>query len=86
MLTESPSGLKRAVMSLKVAAVVAILGSVVLAAEQHKGTEIRPAVAAPTAPASPQNPGSRARDAAADYFAAQVPAPSGRAAESPPTF
>jgi hypothetical protein len=88
MLTESPSGLNRAVTSLKVAAVVAILGSVVLAAERHKGTEIlpEPAAAAQTAPASQQNPGSGAQDAAAVYFPAHFPAPSGPAAELPPTF
>jgi hypothetical protein len=84
MLTESPSGLNRALTSLKVAALVAILGSVVLAAEQHKGTEpvAEPTGAAQTAPASQQNPGSGAQDAAADYF----PAHSGPVAELPSTF
>lgn len=87
MLAESPSGLSRAVTSLKVAAVVAILGSVVLAAEQHKGTEIlaEPTAAAQTAPASQQSPGSGAAEEAAD-FPAHFPAPSGPVAELPPTF
>ncbi len=40
MLNESPSGLNRVVTSLKVAALLTVLGAVVLAAEQRIGPDI----------------------------------------------
>jgi hypothetical protein len=87
MLNESDSGLTRVVTSLKVAALVVVLGSVVLAAEQRKATDTAPGntVAAVVAPAQ-SAPGSVAQAAAAAYFPAQFAAPSGPVEEQPPTF
>lgn len=87
MLTESRSGLSRVVTSLKVAALVAVLGSVVLAAEQRKAPEFVPGQAvAEAAAASQPKPVAGAQEAVADYLPAQFPETSGSAEEQPPTF
>lgn len=85
MLYETPSASSKLVTSLKVAALVTVLGSVVLAAEQRFVSHAAPAPISvtQTAPAS----SSAAPDGAAPYyFPAQFPAPSGEVAEQPPTF
>lgn len=88
MLNESTQGLARFVTSLKVAALVVVLGSVVLAAEQRLATVDLPGqpIAAGTAPASRAAPDGGAQPTATDYFPARFPAPSGTDAEQPPTF
>jgi hypothetical protein len=95
MLHESPSALNRVVTSLKIAAVVTVLGTVVLAAERELATKISPEeiVAADIAPAhlppaakpatAEQAP---AEQAPADYFPSHFPAPKGEPAEPMPTF
>ncbi|HEV3239670.1 MAG TPA: hypothetical protein VG429_04650 [Casimicrobiaceae bacterium] len=88
MLNESPSSLNKVVTSLKVAALLTVLGAVVLAAGQRLGPDISPGVpaAASTVPA-PQSPADGgAQPVATNYFPAQFPAPSGPVAEQPPTF
>ena len=87
MLTESP-GLTRLVTSLRVAALVAILGSVVLAAEQRNSTETLPGptVADQTASASQSKPAGGAQQAAAGYLPAHFRTASGDGADLPPTF
>lgn len=93
MLNESPSALKRIVMSLKVAALVTVLGTVVLAAERQLttevppegiiGTEVTPAQFADPAKSAPAAP---ANNAPTDYFPAQFPEPKGEPAQQAPTF
>ena len=96
MLNESPSALKRVVMSLKVAALVTVLGTVVLAAERQLSTEVSPEgiigtevtsaqVAIPGQPA-PAAPAASEQKAPADYFPSQFPEPKGESAQQPPTF
>ena len=99
MLNESPSALKRLVTSLKVAALVTVLGTVVLAAERQLSTDVSPEeiiatdvapgqVAAP-APSGQSAQAARAaseQNAAEDYFPAQFPEPKGEPAQQPPTF
>lgn len=82
MFNKSPPLSSRFVTSLKVAAMVAVLGSVVLAAEQRNGTE-RPA--APSVAERTATP-SRPQEALADHSLAQLPAPAGPVAQSSPTF
>jgi hypothetical protein len=79
MLNESPSALKRVVMSLKVAALVTVLGTVVLAAERQLSTEVSPEAAPAASAASEQQ-------APTDYFPSQFPEPKGESAQQPPTF
>jgi hypothetical protein len=100
MLNESPSALKRLVTSLKVAALVTVLGTVVLAAErQLSTTEVSPegVVATDLAPAQAAAPAASTSTASAtaapstpstpdDYFPAQFPEPQGEPAPQPPTF
>jgi hypothetical protein len=99
MLNESPSALKRVVMSLKVAALVTVLGTVVLAAERQLATDVSPeeiiatdlapAHVAPPAPAaSTSAPGSAVsvQQTPEDYFPAQFPEPKGEPASQSPTF
>jgi len=88
MLTESSSGMTKFATSLKVAAMVSILGAVVLAAEQQWVTAIPSQESAPSASVTPRdgNAGSAAQQAPSDYFPATFPAPSGPVAEQPPTF
>jgi hypothetical protein len=87
MLNESSSASDRIVTSLKVAALVTVLGSLVLAAEQRLATPISPEQSVATAPALPASTADSAgQQAAIDYFPARFPAPSSEAAELPPTF
>jgi hypothetical protein len=88
MLNVSPSVSSRIVTSLKVAALVTVLGSLVLAAEERMATPISPEQSVPvaTAPAVPASPADRSEWAATEYFPARFPAPSGEAAALPPTF
>ncbi len=86
MLSKSFSGMTRVVMSLKVAALVSVLGAVVLAAEHRLDVAPDAAIARPTI-ASPDSRGERATEQApADYFPAHFPPPSGPVAEQPSTF
>jgi hypothetical protein len=89
MLNETPSATSRLITSLKVAAVVTVLGTVVLAAEQrwagavpHEQTIAAQAATARQTPA----PDGAAQQAAIDYFPARFPAPTGQPAEPMPTF
>ena len=96
MWNESPSALKRIVMSLKVAALVTVLGTVVLAAERQLATDVSPEeiIATDVAPAqvaapaqsAPAAPAASERQAPTDYFPAQFPEPRGEPAPQPPTF
>jgi hypothetical protein len=86
MLTESSSGMTKVVTSLKVAALVSILGAVVLAAEHELA--VPPEQTAASAITAPRDgsANSGAQPAASDYFPAQFPAPSGAVADQPQTF
>jgi hypothetical protein len=88
MLTESSSGMTKVVTSLKVAALVSILGAVVLAAEQQLATPIPPEQTLQSASLTPRDgkTDSAAQQTPSDYFPANLPAPSGPVAEQPPTF
>ena len=88
MLTEHSLGFTKFVTSLKVAALASVLGAVVLAAEHRFAVEVPPdqagaraAAAAVDSKADPAN-----QQAAADYFPAQFPPPSGPVSEPPPSF
>jgi hypothetical protein len=88
MLTESSSGMTKVVTSLKVAALVSILGAVVLAAEHQLPATTPPEQTAPSVRVTPLDgkTDSAAQQAPGDYFPAHFPAPSGPVAEQPPTF
>jgi len=97
MLNQSPSALKRVVLSLKVAALVTVLGSVVLAAERQLSTDVSPEtiIATDLAPAQMPAPRTAAtapvsaapvQQTADDYFPSHFPEPTGEAAQQPPTF
>jgi hypothetical protein len=91
MLKQSPSALKRIVMSLKVAALVTVLGTVVLAAERQLAMGVVPEAVVAAAPAyappvSASAPAIATQQAPADYFPAQFPEPKGEPAQQPPTF
>jgi|HubBroStandDraft_3_1064219.scaffolds.fasta_scaffold2049748_1 hypothetical protein len=88
MLTESSSGMTKVVTSLKVAALVSILGAVVLAAEHELDRVVPAEQTAASAIIAPQDgsANSRVQPAASDYFPAQFPAPSGPVADQPQTF
>jgi hypothetical protein len=96
MLNESPSALSRVVTSLKVVALAAVLGTVVLAAERQLATEVSPeeivaadrapANAAPTLRPTATPAVAPSKQAPADYFPSHFPAPQGEPAEQPPTF
>lgn len=78
-------GMTKVVTSLKVAALVSVLGAVVLAAEHRLEAApdqmvVRASVAA--ADSKADRGGEQAR---ADYFPANLAAPSGPTAEQPPT-
>jgi hypothetical protein len=87
MLNETPSATSRLITSLKVAAVVTVLGTVVLAAEQRLANAVphEQTIAAATARQAP-TPDGAAQQAAIDYFPARFPAPTGQPAEPMPTF
>jgi hypothetical protein len=86
MLSRSFSGMAGVVTSLKVAALVSVLGAVVLAAEHRlevapNATIARQTVAFPDAKAE-----RGAEQAPVDYFPAHFPPPSGPVAEQPSSF
>ena len=86
MLSKSFSGMTGVVTSLKVAALVSVLGAVVLAAEHRLEVAPEPTIARPTV-ASPASKAERGTEQApADYFPAHFPPPSGPVAEQPSTF
>jgi len=85
MRSELFSGMTKIITALKVAALVSVLGAVVLAAEHRLGaapepTDGRPPMAAPDSKAD--RGGGQAKD---DYFRSHFPVPSDRVAERPPT-
>jgi hypothetical protein len=89
MLSETPSASTKIVTALKVAALVTVLGTVVLAAEQrfaaavsHEQTTFAETATAHHAPALD----GTAQQAATEYFPARFPAPTGEPAEPMPTF
>jgi hypothetical protein len=88
MLTESSSGMTKVVTSLKVAALVTILGAVVLAAEQQLAPAIPAEQTVQSASVASQDgkTDSAAQQTRSDYFPANFPAPSGPVADQPPTF
>ncbi|HZI84769.1 MAG TPA: hypothetical protein VFF44_12705 [Casimicrobiaceae bacterium] len=95
MLRKSPSPLRHLVTSLKVAALVTVLGTVVLAAERHRAAQVSPEeiVATDTAPNHVGSQAPSAGSAAAPagvapeaYFPSQFPEPTGEVAAQPPTF
>jgi hypothetical protein len=89
MLNETPSASTKIVTALKVAAVVTVLGTVVLAAEQRLVTAVphEQTIAAGTAMAhQAPAPDGTAQQAATDYFPARFPAPTGQPGEPTPTF
>ena len=81
MLNETPSASAKLITSLKVAALVTILGTVVLAAEQRWAAPAPYEQTIATQTAAPD-----AQQAAVDYFPARFPAPAGQPAEPMPTF
>ncbi|HEV2976730.1 MAG TPA: hypothetical protein VG425_04015 [Casimicrobiaceae bacterium] len=86
MLSKSFSSMTGVVTSLKVAALVSVLGAVVLAAEHRLEVAHEPTIARPTV-TSPESKAERgAEQAPADYFPAHFPPPSGPVAEQPSTF
>lgn len=88
MLTRHLSSrLSKVVTSLKVAALVSILGAVVLAAEHRLDSRIYPEqIAAAATAVSGNAPAASGRQDSDDYFPAHFPAPSGSVADQPPTF
>jgi hypothetical protein len=99
MQKHSPSALRHLVTSLKVVALVTVLGTVVMAAERHLATRISPeeiiatdmAPARMSAPAgTPASAGTPAaapvQQASPDYFPSHFPEPKGEAADQAPTF
>jgi len=90
---ESPSALDRIVTSLKVVALVTVLGTVVLAAERELATKISPEemvaadIGPPHAVSTPKPATATPTESApADYFPSHFPAPKGEPAEPMPTF
>jgi hypothetical protein len=89
MLNENPSASTKIVTALKVAALVTVLSTVVLAAEHRLVTAVphEQIVASESATAHPAGaPDVTAQQAAIDYFPARFPAPTGEPAEPMPTF
>jgi hypothetical protein len=83
MLNATPSALSKIITSLKVAALVTVLGTVVIAAEQRLTAA---STAHTVAASSPVAPATGAQAAVPYYFPAQFPAPKGEVEELPPTF
>jgi hypothetical protein len=94
MLNHSRSALRHVVTSLKVVALVTVLGTVVMAAERHLATRISPeeVIATDMAPARMSSPvgtpasAAPAQQPSADYLPSQFPEPKGEVAEQAPTF
>ena len=95
MLKKPRPVLHHVVTSLKVAALVTVLGTVVLAAERHMAARVSPeeVVATDLAPArlAPSPPASKAaapqaQPAQDDHFPSHFDESKGEVAEQPPTF
>jgi hypothetical protein len=95
MLRKRRRVLHHVATSLKVAALVTVLGTVVLAAERHMATRVAPEeiIAAEVAPARLASPPAalpkapaQAQPAQEDYFPSHFDESKGEAAEQPPTF
>lgn len=87
MLNETASVTSRLITSLKVAAVVSVLGTVVLAAEHRLASAVphERTIAAATTYAAPAADRT-AQQATTDYFPARFPAPTGEPSEPAPSF
>ena len=85
MSSKYPAVWTKVATSLKVAALVTVLGSIVLAAtpRMHTDAPSEGSVAASKVEAAPADSN---RATSSDYFPAQFAAPSGPVAEQPPTF
>ena len=86
MLSETPSASTKIVTALKVAALVTVLGTVVLAAEQRFVTAVPHEQTVAATATAHQAPASDGTAAATEYFPARFPAPTGEPAEPMPTF
>ena len=86
MLSETPSASTKIVTALKVAALVTVLGTVVIAAEQRFVTAAPHEQTVAATATAHQAPASNGTAAATEYFPARFPAPTGEPAEPMPTF
>jgi hypothetical protein len=92
MLKKSPSAMRHVMTSLKVIALVTVLGTVVMAAERHLASVVSPEEVivtdmAPARMASPAAPRAAApTESATPYFPSQFPEPTGEPAVQPSTF
>jgi hypothetical protein len=94
MLKKSRPVLHHVVTSLKVAALVTVLGTVVLAAERHLARQVSPEEVSATdivpglgPPASaPKAAAPRVRQEPEDYFPSHFDETKGKIEEQPPTF
>jgi hypothetical protein len=92
MLNHSRLALRHVVTSLKVVAVVTVLGTVVMAAERHLATQISPEeiIATDLAPARMSSPTAAPAavtpQPSTEYFPSQFDETKGEAAEQAPTF
>jgi len=99
MLKQSRSALRHVVTSVKVVALVTVLGTVVMAAERHLATRVSPeeiiatdmaparlAPAQTASPAGASAPTDRQQQPSADYFPSHFDESKGEAAEQAPTF
>ena len=94
MLKKSRPVLHHVVTSLKVAALVTVLGTVVLAAERHLAKQVSPEAVSATdfAPSrgpsasTPKTAAPQVKPEAEDYFPSQFDETKGKVEEQPPTF
>lgn len=100
MRKASPSALRHVATSLKVVALVTLLGTVVMAAERHLATQISPEEVivtdmAPARMSSPEatpataglaGPAASPQQTSTDYFPSHFPEPKGDPADQAPTF
>ena len=86
MLSETPSASTKIVTALKVAALVTVLGTVVIAAEQRFVTAVPHEQTVAATATAHQAPALDGTAAATEYFPARFPAPTGESAEPMPTF
>ena len=86
---------ERIALSLRVGAIVTVLGFVVLAAEQRLAQDVSPQeiIAAETAPnfaaqprAAPAQPAAKVEQSNSDYFPSHFPAPKGEPEAQPDAF
>jgi len=95
MRKRSRPAVHHVVTSLKVAALVTMLGTVVLAAERHLATQVSPeeVIATDVAPArlaspaaSPKSAAPQVQPGSEDYFPSHFDESKGEVSEQPPTF